>query len=60
MHYGRLGDTPMFNGDTEAYKSGSNAARQQAGPAREAGTNRRMRWSTGSALANNGDGGSLL
>jgi hypothetical protein len=60
MHYGRLGDTPMFPGDGEAYKSGSNEARQDAGPAREAWTSRRARWSTGSALGTQVDGGSVL
>ena len=54
MHYGRLGDTPMFSGDAPAYKnvSSNGDARNEAGPAREARVNRRMRWTTGSALVN--------
>jgi hypothetical protein len=60
MHYGRLGDTPMLSGDAEGYKSGSNEARQGAGPARQAGATRRTQWSAPNALVNHGDGGSIL
>ena len=38
MHYGRLGDTPMFSGDAEAYKSDSKRARQDAESASAPGT----------------------
>jgi hypothetical protein len=60
MHYGRLGDTPMFAGGAEAYKSVSNQARPEARPAREARTDRPTRSSTGSALFTQREGGSVL
>jgi hypothetical protein len=60
MHYGRLGDTPMFSGSAEAYKSVSNEARQEAGPGRGARIDRRMRSTTASAIVTQREGGSVL